>query len=373
MIDRSSYCFDIHHTLSLKFYNGVIETGPCCLADHVTLDSDTTVSEFWDNPFLLDLRRENLEQHTIPYACRLCQQIEQTGTDSRRTHHLKFYADEELNRPGIRMLDIRLPNLCNLKCTICGPKDSSSWIADAEQLGQTIPLEYRYNKQINYDVTNLTIPSTVETVKFYGGEPLLAELHADFLEKLDQLGLLKNMRVIYNTNGTTQVSERVLDLWSRARLVEIYFSIDDVAARFEYQRTGSNWKEVTENMQWFADNMPHNHLFYIMCSVSALNIYNLPAIIEWQRFNFATTRQGDVVPLLFNPVQGPCAVTTVSPAFFQLVNQRFAEYPELTGILSGLKIKDGYRPEQFLAYVHQLDQIRNTNFRKLFPEYAIFL
>ena len=373
MIDRSSYCFDIHHTLSLKFYNGVIEAGPCCLADHIRLDANSTTNDFWNDPFLINLRKENLEQHSVPHACRHCTQVERTGSDSRRTQHLKFYTDAELNRPGIRMLDIHLPNLCNLRCTICSPKDSSSWVADAELLGQTIPAEYRYNKQINYDVTGLNIPTTIETVKFWGGEPLLTELHADFLEKLEQADLLKNIRVVYNTNGTTTVSDRVLDIWSRAKLVELYFSIDDIEERSDYQRFGSSWTEINNNLAWFAEHMPHNHLFYVMCSISALNIHNLPALVEWKRKNFNQNRYGDETKLLFNPVHGPCSISTVSPEFLQQLTQRFAGYPELTNILEALAVVPGHRPVQFLDYVRQLDRIRNTNFSKVFPEYANFL
>lgn len=368
MIDRSSYCFDIHHTLSLKFYNGTIEVGPCCLATHVPLTTDNTVSELWNDPFLVGLRSANFKQQ-LTSACDMCKQLEDNGADSRRTQHLKFYSDVELNRPGIRMLDIHLPNLCNLRCTICGPQDSSSWIADAERLGRTIPIKYRYNKQINYDVTGLQIPNTIETIKFWGGEPLLAELHADFLEKADEQGLLKNIRVIYNTNATTRVSDRVLELWSRARLVELYFSIDDVGSRSDYQRFGSTWSELTENIKWFSEHMPHNHLFYVMCSVGALNIYNLPEVVAWKKANFDQNRYGDEVKLLFNVVQGPCAINKAAPDFYQQLQQRFADYPELTFLLSLITVEDGYCPTEFLNYVHQLDQIRGTNFNQLFLEY----
>lgn len=269
MIDRATYCNDIHHTLSLKFYNGVIKVGPCCLAEHVTVASDT--KNLWQHDFLLALRKKNLENR-IPDACSSCSRLEQKGIDSRRSNHLKFYTDEELAYSGIQMLDIHLPNLCNLKCVICGPHDSSSWHADAVKLGKTIPLEYRYNKTVKYNVLDLEIPDTIKTVKFWGGEPLLEELHADILEAIDCKGLLKNVRVIYNTNATCQVSDRVLDLWKKAQLVELYFSIDDVAERSDYQRTGSTWNQIVNNLMWFYENMPHNHLFYIMCSVGALNI-----------------------------------------------------------------------------------------------------
>lgn len=370
MIDRSSYCFDIHHTLSLKFYNGTTHVGPCCLADHVKLTSTHQVNEYWNTNFLVNLREENLQSKIIPWACRSCEKTEKTGADSRRSNHLKFYSDDELNQPGIRMLDIHLPNLCNLRCTICGPHDSSSWISDAKALGNTVPLEYIYNKQIKYNTIGLSIPDTLETVKFWGGEPLLDELHADILEKIDQAGLLSNLRISYNTNGTTRVSQRVLEIWSRAKLVELYFSIDDVDSRSDYQRFGSSWQQINENIQWFTEAMPTNHLFYVMCSVSMLNICNLPKLVEWQQQNFKTNRYGDEVQLLFNPVVGVCEVKHLDPEFFSKLKNKHRDYPQLQNLLNGVKVVDNYIPVDFLNFVDRLDKIRGTDFYATFPEYS---
>jgi MoaA/NifB/PqqE/SkfB family radical SAM enzyme len=267
------------------------------------------------------------------------------------------------------MLDIRLPNLCNLKCVICGPHDSSSWHADTIKLGKILPVEYKYNKTVKYNVLDLEILDTIETIKFWGGEPLLEELHADILDMINSKGLLKNVRLIYNTNATCRVSERVLELWSKAKLVELYFSLDDVGKRSDFQRTGSTWDQLVDNLTWFYKNMPHNHLFYVMCSVGALNIYNLPALVDWKRNNFDQTRQGDHIKLLFNMVNGNGAIDRVSPEFYKRLQDRFAEYPELQHLLKTLTVKDGYVPEQFLNYMKQLDAVRGTNFLETFTEY----
>jgi MoaA/NifB/PqqE/SkfB family radical SAM enzyme len=367
MIDRGTYCDDIHHTLSLKFYNGMIKVGPCCMAEHVSVTPD--VKNLWEHQFLTELRKENL-LHIIPDACVSCSNLEQKGIDSRRSNHLKFYTDQELLQPGLRMLDIHLPNLCNLKCVICGPHDSSSWHADTVKLGKTIPEEYKYNKTIKYNVLDLEIPDTIKTIKFWGGEPLLEELHADILEVVNKKGLLKNVRLIYNTNATCRVSDRVLELWSKADLVEIYFSLDDVDERSDFQRTGSTWAGLVDNLKWFYKNMPHNHLFYVMCSVGALNIYNLPALVDWKRNNFNQTSQGDYIQLLFNMVNDKGFIDRVSPEFYKKLQDRFMMYPELQHLLKILTIKDGHVPEQFLNYMKQLDSIRGTNFLETFPEYV---
>ena len=50
---------------------------------------------------------------------------------------------------------------------------------------------------------------------------------------LDDAKGLADTRVFYNTNGTVRVSDEVLTLWEECKLVEIYFSIDDIEKRFK--------------------------------------------------------------------------------------------------------------------------------------------
>lgn len=370
MIDRNSYCYDIHHTLSLKLYNGIIHVGPCCLADHVTLNSDSTIKEFWNHDFLVGLRQQNYN-NTIPDACRACSSLENAGIHSRRSNHLQFYSDEELVRPGIRMLDIHLPNLCNLRCTICGPHDSSSWYQDAKTLGFDLKPEWKYDKNIDYYLKNLEIPNTLEYVKFWGGEPLLTTLHAEFLEILNNQSLLSNVRLMYNTNGTVKVSDHVLNLWEKSRLIDLWFSIDDIGERFEYQRFGTSWNQVVDNMHWYWENLPHNHGMYISCSYSALNIWSLPDVVEWHRTNFNKSKYKDPIRLIFNKVVGRCSIDKVSEKFYEQLKNRFQPYPELLAILKTIQVEPDYQPTQFLDYVSRLDAIRGTNFLKTFPEYNV--
>lgn len=368
MIDRNSYCYDIHHTLSLKFYNGVVQIGPCCLADHVSLSSDKTIKEFWNHDYLIDLRQQNFK-NTIPDACRACSNLENAGIDSRRSNHLQYYSDEELSSPGIRMLDIHLPNICNLRCTICGPHDSSSWHQDAKALGHIIKPEWQYNKDIDYGLKNLEIPDTLEYVKFWGGEPLLTKLHADFLEILSCKKVLPKTRLMYNTNGTVRVSDHILKLWGQARLIELWFSIDDLGERFEYQRFGASWNQVVDNMFWYYENLPNNHLMYISCSYSALNIWSLPDVVEWHKTYFSQSKYKDPIQLKFNKVVGDCSIDTVSPEFYEKLKKRFQPYPELLKILKTIQIENNYRPTRFLDYVTRLDTVRATDFFRTFPEY----
>ena len=63
MIDRKTYCFDIHHTISIKFLNDTCEIGPCCLSEHVKLDYNHS-HKINQHEFLVGLRQENLDKKT---------------------------------------------------------------------------------------------------------------------------------------------------------------------------------------------------------------------------------------------------------------------------------------------------------------------
>jgi pyruvate-formate lyase-activating enzyme len=94
------------------------------------------------------------------------------------------------------------------------------------------------------------IADQIRYLEFTGGEPFMIAEHFDFLQSLVDRGLAGNIEIHYNTNGT-QYPERGIELWPHFKLVEIAFSIDDIGARFEYQRSGAKWSEVQDNLYRF--------------------------------------------------------------------------------------------------------------------------
>jgi hypothetical protein len=376
MMSNDKYCYDIHHNLAIDYVNGEILIGSCCQSGRI-LSTETKIDQFWNLKELIEIRTSNKQNKLSESFCHACTKLEATGNQSRRNASKEFYDGWDSKNKNIRALDIKLGNLCNLKCTICGPDSSTSWIPDAKKLGLPINNRFSYDKNYNNNlklqVDNLTILQDLEMVKFWGGEPLLDEKHADILEFLDQQGILKNCRIVYNTNATQRVSDRVLELWSRAHLVELYFSIDDIGKRFEYQRYGANWDQVVANLQWYHQVLPSNHLFYIMTTVSYLNLWYLPELYDWKHQNFNTNRMEDPVNILLQPAHGNCSVEIISTKLQKQLVNRFEKYPDLLEFINFFKTKSNHSPEQFLDYVNKLDQIRKTQWSKTFDEFSMIL
>jgi hypothetical protein len=201
---------------------------------------------------------------------------------------------------------------------------------------------------------------------------LLSTTHIDILEQIKSVKDLADLRIFYNVNGTVKVSDRILEIWSECQLVELYFSIDDVGERFEYQRTGSNWEELINNLNWYIDNMPVNHLFYINCTWSYLNLYYLNELVDWQQSRFNANRLGDNVKIIFQKAIGDCAIDHASAELKSKLIEKFKSHPMLLELVNSLK-ESNDNHSKFLAYINDLDKIRGTSFNKLCPEFAALL
>lgn len=371
MMDK--HCYDIHHNIAIDYINGQTSIGACCQSGRIQVQ-EQSLNRLWINPELLAIREQNLQNQLSESFCNQCTRVEKFGVTSRRIKNAEFYQGWDSQKSGIRSMDIKLGNLCNLKCTICGPESSTAWIPDALKMGMLVGSHDRYDKHYNNDlqlsVDDLSIFENLEMIKFWGGEPLLNEKHADILESLDQAGVLKNCRIVYNTNGTYRVSDRVLDIWSRARLVEIYFSIDDIQSRFEYQRFGANWSEVEENLKWYYESLPSNHLFYIQCIVSYLNLAYLPELFDWKQTNFNTNRMQDPVNICLAPAVGNCSAHKIPSRLKDYLDNKFNNYPELVQFLKFCQPGTAGCQKQFVSYVERLDRVRATDWKMTFPELA---
>jgi MoaA/NifB/PqqE/SkfB family radical SAM enzyme len=248
---------------------------------------------------------QNLRQQFIdgrqPQTCRKCWREERSGRTSKRMHTLDrlkhMLADETewtTAAKPLMFLDLKLGNICNLKCRICGSWSSSTFAT--EELANLGPSE---DRKANYHYQMLrqgawprenskfwqeiaTVSDHIQYIEFTGGEPFMIQEHFDLLQGLADRGLAGNIEIHYNTNGT-QWPEHAHTIWRHFRHVEIAFSIDDIGARFEYQRTGAQWLEVQANIARFKQlraELPNISL-QVCSTVNVFNVYYLPELAAW--------------------------------------------------------------------------------------------
>ena len=289
---------------------------PCCLADDEILDNDGNKFELSTANFS-DIQNSNhmrrLREQFIagerPQTCRKCWNEERGGRTSKRMHTLDrlkhSIADTEWSTEAkpLMFLDLKLGNICNLKCRICGSWSSSQFAT--EEINQ-LPREQqksshayqmlragawpRENQQFWQQIDSVL--TDIRYIEFTGGEPFMIDEHFDMLQGIVDRGIAHQVEIHYNTNGT-QYPARGEAIWRHFKTVEIAFSIDDIGDRFEYQRSNANWPEVCANLDRFRDLKEcHKNIVLQVCTtVNVFNVRYLDQVARWidqnkESFNF---------------------------------------------------------------------------------------
>ncbi len=375
MIDKKYFCYEIYKNLAIWSHRDKIGYNPCSFfKGYITTSDSIDITQVWNSPERLALKQSIADDIPIP-GCSSCYEAEAHGLESRRLGSKKlyenFHCDTNIELDGPQGLDYSVGNLCNLKCVICGPENSTQWIPDYQKIYPEKSIDqFRYQKLNQIKINSSVGLNNIKNVHFHGGgEPLLSDAHVQLLEKIQQTQGLSQVRVFYNTNGTQRVSDKILKLWEQCKLIELYFSIDDVGDRFDYQRTGADWNQVVDNLKWYTDNMPHNHMFNINCVWGYLNLFYLDELVEWHHNNFSCNRYGDATHLIFQKASGKYAINHVSQSLYDVLKSKFQKYPQLMELISTLNINE-QNHDNFWKSISQLDNIRNTNYSKTFPTWS---
>ena len=130
-----------------------------------------------------------------------------------------------------------------------------------------------------------------------GGEPLIIKEHYDVLESLIERGISKNIALRYNTNFTSiKYKDRdLLSLWKNFKSVKLQISLDAAGPELNYIRSGSDWNNVSQNIENLLSQRTSIPELQIVFSpvISLLNIWFLPEL-----FSYAESRKIKVQPIL---------------------------------------------------------------------------
>jgi MoaA/NifB/PqqE/SkfB family radical SAM enzyme len=280
---------------------------PCCLADDELVDDagnkfNLATADFKgiQNSNSMTALRQDFINGQQPQTCRKCWKEERAGRTSKRMHtldrlkHMLPDLEWTADAKSLMFLDLKLGNICNLKCRICGSWSSSTFAT--EELQHLMRNEDRKdnhhyhmlrqgawpreNQQFWNEIAGIS--DQIQYIEFTGGEPFMIQEHFNLLQGLVDRGLAGNIEIHYNTNGT-QWPENAEAIWKHFKIVEIAFSIDDVGERFEYQRSNAVWTEVINNIARFrALRSQHTNIrLQICCTINVFNVYYLETVAMW--------------------------------------------------------------------------------------------
>ena len=283
---------------------------PCCLADDEILDNtgkkfELSTADFRDiqnSNHMRGLREEFLAGEK-PQTCRKCWSEERAGRTSKRMHtldrlkHMGISDGWTTDAKPLMFLDLKLGNICNLKCRICGSWSSSQFASEE------IAVLPREEQKKSHAYTMLragawprdnpqfwdqidTVLNDIRYIEFTGGEPFMIEEHFRMLQGIVDRGIAHQVEIHYNTNGT-QYPENAESIWRHFKTVEIAFSLDDVGDRFEYQRTNAVWADVCANLDRFRDlkEIHPNIELQVCTTVNIFNVRYLKDIAQWLEHN----------------------------------------------------------------------------------------
>jgi len=269
--------------------------GPCCLASWEPEDTfgdvnKTPIDDIWNGPGIRKFRK-NMLADKPDSRCWQCYDNEKNGLRSTRRVVNFLYADHfdritATKRDGTSSAppifwDIRISNLCNLRCRICGHHSSSSWYDDAKAT-DSLSYESKIHRGPK-DFTGLmdqldTAIDGLEEVYFAGGEPLIMPEHFELLSELVKRKKF-DVKIRYSTNfSNVKFKEHdLLEIWKQFDDVFIHASLDGAEANGMLQRKGLDWDLAVRNRQRMLEVCPKVD-FMLTPTINIHNIFHLPEL-----------------------------------------------------------------------------------------------
>jgi len=365
----------------------------CCVSDHVNCAShaktggkvlslnNSSIDEIFNSDYFKKTRLQMLANEE-PYACRRCYEEEKKGIQSKRQAENSNYLssstdiiaktqDDGTLVPEFKFIELRLGNVCNLKCRTCNPVSSSKWVVEYKKLNDDLTFVTDYSKiepGVWYEDEDFwqelsKYSTTLETVYINGGEPTLVEKHFNFLTRLIDMGLNHQVTLWYNIN-LTLLPEKLLALWEKFDKVQLSLSIDDLEERNDYIRSGSNWKTTMDNLEKLK-NIPKLNIS-ICQTVSIYNIFYIDKFYEF--FND--------IELHLNWCYDPDFLQPwiLPQTTKDIIIQKIKSSPHINqytanNIIETMKLaSDEVLLQRFKTYNQKLDEYRSSKFSEIFPE-----
>ncbi len=254
----------------------------CCRSHPIGQIQEQTLEEIWNNDNMKRIRKQVLGG-VRPPECEPCFSLEDQGVESLRQRHIngkipeariKLYpnANHKINKEfempfEIPTMELKLNNLCNLKCRMCHPMDSTSWndwdqveefyekennimfhIVKEHNLKEKPFLDKFQDNEQWWASLEKNLPH-FRRVEFAGGEPLMDPQHYRILDMLAPYGHQIEIKYATNLSMLGKSNRTVWEYWPKFKSVAVNVSIDGVGSTYEYIRGNASWAELVHNIK----------------------------------------------------------------------------------------------------------------------------
>lgn len=327
------------------------------------------LDDFKNSKFLKSIKQEFLDGKR-PITCGQCWRLEDAGFISVRNSLYNSLVPNssrfDLNTNcDIEYLDLRTSNLCNFSCRMCGPNDSNQFNGILNEIS---------------DENFQNILDNIKTVKFLsltGGEPMLIKKFYDLLDHIIDNNLNNQIRLQITTNGSVN-NPQIVDRLKKFNNLILTLSIDGVESTAEYQRYGTEWSTVKNNIIKYLQILENSDPVF-NTTLSAYNVLDISRLadflLEMYNINNSTSF---ILRMVTWPTQMSCKFLNAD-----LKDRAIKELEQAITKLSGIKNFELFRQEcavcqtqlkngteqdfnQFINFTKAFDQERNQSFEKTF-------
>ena len=312
-----------------------------------------------------------------------------------------------------RYVEVSFSNVCNFKCSYCGPAFSSKWTEEIKAKGQYQLFTKGYNGIKDHEIpyTNKEenpyveafwkwFPDAVTHMHIFritGGEPLLSKHTFKVINYLLE-NPQPNLVFAINSNACPPN-----DIWKRfvklikkledtgsVKRFDFFTSAESYGEQAEYSRDGMDWKLFEDNINYFLENNNSNIII-----MSAFNILSLPTLNSYLRFvnsykrkfgskritvDFAYVRHPEFLdikiatPNLIDKYLKPCIIYIKEMSrFSQFEYLKFNRIYEDCLSLLDKDTDVSLDRLRFYQFIKEYDSRRGKNFIQTFPEFKNFL
>lgn len=395
----------------------------CCRSHPIGNIQEQTLEEIWNNDNMKRIRKQVLTGYRPP-ECEPCFSLEDQGVESLRLRHvrgkipearIKLYprATDKMNSNfempfEIPTMELKLNNLCNLKCRMCHPMDSTSWNDWSEvkdfyknegNIMYAIVEEHNLEKKPFLDKfqddpkwwasLEKNLPH-FRRVEFAGGEPLMDPQHYKILDMLKPYG--HQIEVKYATNLSTlgiKGGRNIHEYWPHFRSVAVNVSIDGIGPVYEYIRGNGDWNILIQNIQEIQKITNISRIVGAV-TVQASNVLTLDKMIEYflddlgivfhtHRVEYPKVLSAQVLP----PKLRALAIQRLQEISYRIKDFKLVkQHPQLLEYTLG-QIQDNInylnardqsdKWQDCIEFNRRLDKTRNQSFTDVTPEFKSYV
>lgn len=420
MSNSKTFCMHPFTGLATR-EDGAIQA--CCRSHPVGNIQEQSLEEIWNNDTMKRIRKQVLNNERPP-ECAPCFNLEDQGVESLRQRHIEpkipesritLYPraldtlNDDFTMPfEIPTMEIKLNNLCNLKCRMCHPMDSTSW-NDWDQVEEFYKKENNFMVKVIQDLNLKNKPYLdkfednphwwasfekllpyFQRVEFAGGEPLMDPQHYRILDMLKPYG--KNIEIKYATNGTTlgiKGGRNIHDYWPHFKSIAVNVSIDGLDNVYSYIRGNGDYSDIIRNVA-VIKQIPNVRRIVGAVAVQVSNVLILDKMIESFLDDLGIIFYTNMVnyPNVLCPQVLPAELKLLAIARLESVSLRVKDFKmvkenpallELTlgqiqGIINFLNAKDqSEKWQDCIEFNRRLDVTRSQRFVDANPEFIPYV